>query len=196
MVYIDQDFRADLGFVPRRDILKWGNGIQYIAYPQGGIFNTHGFRALSVMFWRPSLDYKKTDHRYSLSWETDFRNQASAEVSFTNNFIFLTQDFDPTGTPGAIPLPGNQGYHFNQVSFEYQSNNSNILTYGGTATIGRFFNGEISSVGGQVGLRIQPKAQISVGLDYNGIRLPDPYADADIFFATLRSEITFSKSVF
>ena len=196
LVYIDQDFRADLGFVPRTDILKWGNGIQYIAYPKKGIFNTHGVRALSVMYWRPSLDYQNTDRRLSLSWETDFKNQASAEASFTNNFIFLTGAFDPTRTPGAIPLPGNQGYHFNQLSFEYLSNNSNILSYGGTATIGRFFNGEITAVGGQVGLRIQPKAQISLGLDYNGIRLPDPYADANIFFATLRSEITFSKSVF
>jgi hypothetical protein len=196
LVYIDEDFTADLGFVPRKDILKWGNGIQRIFYPESGIINTHAPRLLSIVYWRPSLDYQKTDHRYTASWEFAFRNQSTAEASFTNNFIFLTAPFDPTRTAGATPLPGSQGYDFNQFSMEYESNNSNIFTYGATATLGRFFNGNITAVGGTVGLRVQPKAQFSLGLDYNGIRLPDPYADADIFFTTFRSDITFSKSLF
>lgn len=196
LVYIDQDFTADLGFVPRTDILKWGNGIQHIFYPAGGIINTHSPRFLSLIFWRPSLDYQKSDHLYRTSWEFAFRNQSTAEISFENNYIFLTRPFDPSRTPGATPLPGNLGYDFNQVNLEYQSNNSKIFTYGGNATIGRFFNGDITSVSGSIGLRVQPKAQFSLILDYNGIRLPDPYADADIFFATFRSDITFSKSLF
>ncbi|MBT8296714.1 MAG: carbohydrate binding family 9 domain-containing protein [Maribacter sp.] len=196
LVYIDQDFRADLGFVPRRDVFKWGNGIQRIFYPKTGIFNTHGVRLLSITYWRPSLDYKKTDHNYSLNWETAFRNQASAEVTFRNNYIFLVSPFDPTRTNGATPLPGNQGYHFNQVSLEYQSNNTKVITYSANATLGRFFNGEITSVGGQLGFRVQPKAAFSLGFNYDGIRLPEPYADANIFFATFRADLTFSKSLF
>ncbi|WP_339727621.1 DUF5916 domain-containing protein [Maribacter stanieri] len=196
LVYIDEDFTADLGFVPRKDVLKWGNGIQYIAYPKSGIFNTHGIRALSVIYWRPNLDYKYSDGRYSLSWETAFRNQATAEASLSNNYIFLTGPFDPTRTQGAVPLPGNIGYNFNNVDLSFQSNNSSRLTYGATASFGEFFNGNLTAIGGQVGLRIQPKAQFSLALDYNSIRLPEPYADADIFFTTFRSEITFSKSLF
>ena len=196
LVYIDQDFRADLGFVPRKDVFKWGSGIQRIFYPKTGIFNTHGVRLLSITYWRPSLDYKKTDHNYSLNWETAFRNQASAEVTFRNNYIFLVSPFDPTRTNGATPLPGNQGYHFNQVSLEYQSNNTKVITYRANATLGRFFNGEITSVGGQLGFRVQPKAAFSLGVNYDGIRLPEPYADANIFFATLRADLTFSKSLF
>lgn len=196
LVYIDQDFRADLGFVPRKDVLKWGNGIQRIFYPQGGIFNTHGLRLLSVIYWRPSLDYQKTDHRYSASWETAFRNQATAEASFTNNYIFLTAPFDPTRTPGATPLPGDQGYYFNQVSFAYQSNNTNLLTYQAEATVGRFFNGDVRSVSGAIGYRVQPWAQFTLGVNYDGIRLPDPYADADIWLVTPRIDVTFSKSLF
>ena len=196
LVYIDQDFRADLGFVPRNDILKWGNGLQRILYPKKGIINTHALQFLSLMYWRPSLDYKKTDHEYNLSWEVAFKDQATSEVTFTNNFIFLTAPFDPTRSTGAIPIPGNQGYHFNQIGFEYLSNNTNLLTYGANAKLGRFFNGNITAVGAQLGMRIQPKAQFSLALDYNGIRLPDPYADADIFFTTFRSDITFSKNLF
>ncbi|GLU45150.1 hypothetical protein [Allomuricauda sp. NBRC 101325] len=196
LVYIDQDFRADLGFVPRTDVLKWGNGIQHIFYPSTGMVNTHAPRLLSVIYWRPSLDYKKTDHRYSASWETAFKNSSTAEAVFTNNFIYLTRPFDPTRTEGATPLPGDQGYHFNQLELAYNSNTSKRFTYNATATIGHFFNGEITALGAGLGLRVQPKAQLTVGLDYNGIRLPDPFADADIFFATFKADITFSKSVF
>lgn len=196
LVYIDQDFRADLGFVPRTDVLKWGNGIQHIFYPSRGIANTHAPRLLSVVYWRPSLDYKKTDHRYSASWETAFKNSATAEAVYTNNYIYLTRAFDPTRTVGAIPLPGDQGYHFNQLELTYGSNTSNRFTYSATATLGHFFNGKITALGAELGLRVQPKAQFTIGLDYNGIRLPEPYADADIFFATLKADITFSKSIF
>lgn len=196
LVYIDEGFRADLGFVPRKDILKWGNGIKRIFYPQKGIFNTHGVRLLSIIYWRPSLEYKKTDHLYSISWETALRNQATAEASFTNNFIFLTAPFDPTRTEGAAPIPGDEGYYFNQLAFEYLSNNTNLLAYGANATIGGFFNGEALSLGGQVAYRFQPWAQFSVAVNYDGIRLPEPYADADIWLVTPRMEVTFSKKLF
>jgi hypothetical protein len=196
LVYIDEDFRADLGFVPRRDVLKWGNGIQRIFYPKKGSFNTHGLRLLSIMYWRPTLDYKKTDHNYSLNWEMALKNQATAEATFSNNFIFLTAPFDPTRTEGAIPIPGNQGYHFNQFDIEYQSNNTKLLTYGINATVGRFFNGEITSVGGQVAYRLQPWAQFSMALNYDGIRLPEPYASADIWLVTPKIDITFNKKLF
>jgi len=36
----------------------------------------------------------------------------------------------------------------------------------------------------------------SLALNYDGIRLPDPYSNADFWLATVRSEITFSKSLF
>lgn len=196
LVFVDQDFRADLGFVPRRDIIKWGNGIRRIFYPNTGIFNTHGLQALTIVYWRPSLDYKKTDHSYSLTWDTAFKNQAVAEASFTNNYIYLTNPFDPTRTPGGQPLPGGQGYHFNQIEYTYQSNNVNLLTYQVQGVVGRFFNGNIFSIGGQVAYRIQPWAQFTLGVNYDQIRLPDPYEDADLWLVTPKIDVTFSKNLF
>ena len=69
LVYIDKEFVAELGFVPRTDVIKWGNGIQRIFYPKSGVFNTHAVQALALTYWKPTLNYKKTDHLYRLSWD-------------------------------------------------------------------------------------------------------------------------------
>lgn len=196
LVYVDQEFRADLGFVPRTDLLKWGNGINYIFYDNSKVFNTHSPGLLSIIYWRPSLDYKKTDHMNRIGWETAFRNQARFEARFFNNYIYLVAPFDPTRTPGATPLPGDTGYHFNQITMSYASNQTNVFTYNAETTLGRFFNGDITAVRGGFGIRIQPKMQFNVGFDYNKISLPEPFAEADIFFATFRADITFSKKLF
>jgi len=196
LVYVNQDFKADLGFVPRTDFLKWGNGIRRIFYPLSNTFNTNSIQFLSIAYWRPSLNYRNTDRLLQLEWETAFKNQSIATASFSNNYIFLADPFDPTRTPGAVPLPGNTGYHFNQLELIYQSNNTSLLTYNGNMTIGQFFNGKLLTLGGQLSYRFQPWANMSLGLNYDGIRLPEPYADADIWLATARAEITFSKSLF
>jgi hypothetical protein len=96
ITYVDQDFRADLGFVPRTDIFKAGQAVKRIFYPSKGIFNTHELMVVVVNFWKPTLDYKKTDHFYRLSLETEFKNQAKAYAYLINNHVFLNQPFDPS----------------------------------------------------------------------------------------------------
>ncbi|MCP4978154.1 MAG: hydrolase, partial [Maribacter sp.] len=142
--------------------------------------------------------YKKTDHDIMLSSRIGFQDQSEIGLGFTNSYTFLTDtdDFDPTNTDGGIPLPNNQGYHFNSIDLEYMSNSAKILSFMGRSKIGRFFNGNIYSIGGTVFLRLQPKAQISLTFNYDNISLPDPYPSADLWLISPKAEITFSKSLF
>ena len=41
IAYVDKDFRADLGFVPRNDVIRLGQAVQRIVYPKKTLFNTH-----------------------------------------------------------------------------------------------------------------------------------------------------------
>ncbi|MEZ4852580.1 MAG: DUF5916 domain-containing protein, partial [Bacteroidia bacterium] len=95
-VYIDQDFRADLGFVPRTDILKSGNGLTRTFYPKKGTLSYHSARLLSIVYWKPSQDFLKTDHTFQVSWEANFKNQSILQTSVSNNQIFLYFPFDPS----------------------------------------------------------------------------------------------------
>ena len=195
-VYVDEEYRADLGFVPRKDIFKTGNSATRRFYPKNSKLSNHSFGLLGVNFWRPNLDFKHTDYFYRATWEANFTNQATFSTNVQHDYIFLTADFDPTRTLGTVPIPGDRGYSFNQFSAEFVSNPSNLVTYGLSTSVGGFFNGEKYSFGGEVGYRFQPWANVLFGLNYDGIRLPDPFADADIWLATVRSEVTFSKFVF
>ena len=152
-------------------------------------------RLLSIIYWRPSQDLKKTDHIYRISWEANFKNQAALEAAVSNNHIFLNFPFDPSRS-GGEPLPANIGYTFNQFNASYSSNNTKLLTYRGEFTLGGFFNGKQYSISGLLGYRVQPWAQLSLGVNYDGIRLPQPHSNADLWLLTSRVNITFNKSLF
>lgn len=196
LVYVNEDFTSDLGFIPRKDILKVGYSAARTFYPSHGIINTNSFRLLSLRWLRPSLDLKQTDFENRFTWTAEFKNNSELEASLSNNYIFLLNDFDPTRTQDGVPLHGNQSYTFNQFKGSYQSNLANLFTYNLETTLGEFYNGNIYSVGGKIAYRVQPWATFSVAFNYDGICLPDPHSDANLWLLTPEADITFSKSLF
>lgn len=196
LTYVDDDFKSDLGFIPRKDIIRVGTAVDKTFWPKKGLVNNHTLAAFGQAFWRPTFDYKKTDHFFRGAWEFEMLNLSEFELEFFHRFVFLTRPFDPTGTEGAIPLPADVGYYFNTVSFEFRSNQANMFAYEFDTQIGRFFNGNQFSIEGNATLRIQPKVLLRMNIRYDQIRLPDPYSDADLWLFSPSAEITFSKSIF
>lgn len=196
MAYIGEDFQSDLGFIPRKDIFKTATSAEVVFWPKSDVINSHGFEVFPIITWRPGLDFKQTDHVYNLNWNVNFQNQAMGGLGFSNSFIFLTEPFDPTNTDGAVELPGNQGYYFNSVTAAYESNRANVFAVEAETSVGRFFNGNRFSFMGQFNLRLQPKALISLALNYDKLSLPAPYSSADLWLVSPRFEFTFSKSLF
>lgn len=196
MAYIGEDFQSDLGFVPRKDIFKTATSAEVVFWPKSDVINSHGFEVFPVITWRPGLDFKQTDHVYNLNWNVNFQNQSMGGIGFSNSFIFLTEPFDPTNTDGAVELPGNQGYYFNSITAAYESNRANVFAIEAETSVGRFFNGNRFSFMGQFNLRLQPKALISLALNYDKLSLPAPYSSADLWLISPRFEFTFNKSLF
>ena len=196
VVYIDDEFRSDLGFIRRTDILKPTARAERIFWPSSNKINNHRLGIFANSIWRPTLDYQKTDHFVRAGWDFEFQDQAQLELEYFHQFIFLTEPFDPTDTDGGVPLPGNQGYYFNYAGFEYRSNQAQVLSYSLETSAGGFFNGKRYSVGGGATLLIQPKVQIRLLMNYDRIDLPDPYPKADLWLVSPGFDITFSKSIF
>ena len=195
LVYVDRDFQSDLGFILRKDILKNGMGAARTFYPKGGIVNKHTIRFTSVLWWRPRLDFIKSDQLLRPQYNVEFRNQSNFEVRYLDQYIFLTEDFNPTGKDGT-PIAGDAGYDFNQVQATYASNVTKPFTYNLTSTVGQFFNGNSYSYGVTLGYRFQPWVSLSLDTQYDQIRLPGDIPDTDFWLVTPRAEITFSRSLF
>ena len=193
---IDEDFSSDLGFIERTGTFKGLVSAERVFWPKKGIIQNHGFRFFPILSWDPSLDFKNTDYDLMSSWKATFKDQSQFEIELTNSFTFLFDSFDPTNTDGALELPGDQGYHYNSVKFGYQSDMRKRFAFEMGSDVGRFYNGKRFSVESMMTLRFQPKVFLSLVLNYDQIRLPDPYASADIWLISPKIDVTFSKSIF
>ena len=195
-VYVNEDFSSDLGFVRRTDIFKGILSAQRVFWPKSGPIQNHAFEIFPIFIWSPKNNFQNTDYEFRSAWSFNFNNQSQAEIGMSNNYTFLFDSFDPTNTDGAIPIPGDKGYHYNNVRANYQSDMRKIFSYSAETTLGRFFNGDRVSLETKMTLRIQPKAFVSILLNYDQITLPDPYPSADIWLISPKIDLTFSKSIF
>ncbi|WP_233131830.1 DUF5916 domain-containing protein [Robiginitalea sediminis] len=194
-VYLGENFESDLGFVRRNDIFKGLFNISHVFWPENSIINNHSFGITPVFIWQPSSDMLRTDYTIRTRWEARLRNQQEIRLQWNNEYTYLFDSFDPTRSDG-LELPADTDYYYNSAQIQYQSDRRRIASYSVETTYGDFFNGERLSVEGQFSVRIQPKAFISMQLNYDKISLPDPYPSADIWLIAPRFELTFSRSLF
>ncbi|MEY3420465.1 MAG: hypothetical protein RIR48_750 [Bacteroidota bacterium] len=197
LVFVDKEFRSDLGFVPRTDIFKMGNGITKFFIPKdNGLVNRISLQGTIINYWKPKADYKWTDQFLVANVNIEFKNQSRFIIGGKRDYIFLTAPFDPARKKNGIPLPGNTGYAFNQFTSTFQSTKTGLFTIDVNSSIGQFFNGASYTLGTDIGYRVQPWVQLTSSLRYDGIRLPEPYSNADLWLLTQRFDITFSKKLF
>jgi len=196
LVSIDEDFTSDLGFIRRKDIFKMANIVEGRFWPKKGKVNRYSAEIFSVVTWRPELDFLYSDYNLSLSTSAEFRSLESIEASFQKRFVYLTSEFEPTGKDGAVPLPADQGYHFNTFELEFESDERKLFSYRIEPSYGDFFNGKRYSIESRLNLRFQPKVELGMSMQYDHIELPQPYSSTDIWLISPRATITFSKSVF
>ncbi|WP_297761508.1 DUF5916 domain-containing protein [uncultured Muriicola sp.] len=195
-VFVGEDYQSDLGFIRRTDIFKSILSMRRIFWPERGIIQNHSIRFFPNLIWSPTRDFQNTDYTTRLDWEVRFNDLSEAQVSFSHQYTFLLDEFDPTRSDDALPLPGEQGYYYNAVNFRYRSDRRRILSYSIEPTVGRFFNGDRFTLEGGINLRLQPKAIVSMNFRYDQIQLPEPYGSANIWLISPRFDLTFSKSIF
>ena len=195
-VFVDRDFRSDLGFIPRKGIIKQGTSVGRTYYPKSGKINSHNLRVFNFMWFLQELEYKKTDHNIWTFYEIEFKNQSKLELQSRRQYVFLIDEFDPTNTDGGVPIPGDQDYWFTEWGLSYESNISKPLSFISELTYGSFFNGTRFSFSGTGVMRVQPRFLLSLQWDFNRVVLPDPYPTANIFLFSPKIEYTFSKKLF
>jgi len=194
-MYVDEDFKSDLGFVPRTGFFVLGNRANLKFYPKSGIISQHG-PVLGVLFqWSPPLDFKLTEQVHDIAWHFDFRNQSRLRILWQVEDIYLLDDFDPTRS-GGVPLPGHNRYAFTNGRMTYTTNPAKILLFNTRIEGGQFFTGSNFSTTTGLNYRLQPWGVLGLETGFDHIRLPEPHATSNYWRITPRADITFSKNLY
>jgi hypothetical protein len=196
--YVGENYRAEVGFVPRLDLnrqayLRSENAIAHRIYPKSGPINNHGPTLYQDQYFTRS--FQMTDSRISLDYILNFTNYSSFQVFYNELYTYLYFAWDPTNT-GGERLNQGDSYHYRNAGLNYSSDFRKKLFFSLGTNYGSYFNGKRLNYKGELNLRLQPFCNFSVALDQNQIWLPAPYRSANITILNSRWDFTFSRAVF
>ena len=194
--YIGHDFRSDLGFIRRTDIVKLYPEISYTFWPEDSKLINHGFEITPVYVLKPGINNEISDYYIISRWDAVFRDSSRIDFTMWNRYTYLYESFDPTGSETGDPLPANSGYYYTNFDFSFDSDDSKDFTYQINPSFGKFYNGEKTSIDIKLNQKIRPKFTSSIEMKYDKVDLPEPYSSAKIFLIAPRIDFTFSKKVY
>lgn len=190
---VGANFNPEVGFVRRTDFKQNQGTVSYKFYPKSGPIQTHG----------PGLDYDVlgnqrwglTDWDANILYSINFRNTAEFRMRLRRQFTYLFEPFDPSGTDG-LELPADSRYWYNFIIASYESDQRQPFFFELRTNTGQYYNGSRFNLEGSLTYRFQPFGFVSLDFEYNKIKLPDPYNDADLYLIGPKFDITFSRSLF
>lgn len=201
---IDNDYYADIGFIPRLDNYDAANDtIVHLGYehlysqvgytwrPRGEhAVVAHGFNLRNRQDWL--IDWEFNERSSSVDYEVQFRNTSEIGFSFEDNDTRLL--FATAFTDGE-PLPPGK-YLYRNVSMAYESDERKALAFEGELQLGDFYNGSLNRYSAGLTYREQPWGNFSLTVEQNFLRLPEPFGSADLTLINQRSEVNFSNRIF
>lgn len=190
---VGEDYNPEVGFARRENYERSSINIQKNFYPA----------SQSIQRISPSVEYEGysnqnlglTDYQISLATNISMLNTSSVNVSINKTYLYLFRQFDPTRN-GNLALPEGTDYDYTNIRLRYQGDTRNAFYINVNANAGEYFNGNRIGLGGSLNYRIQPLGLITMDFNYNRIRLPEPYGEADLFLIGPRFDITFTKKLF
>lgn len=203
--YVGENYRADVGFVPRienfdpesetidyRTYWRLEPELTYTWYPKKWIIQAVSHSAYLSQYMSDA--FNTTESRFNLRSEFVFRNQAYLGFGWVRQFTELFYPFDVTGQQ-LTPHPAGD-YLYDLAGIWFESAPAKRFTWSGSIEIGEYFTGTNNQVQADVGYRIQPFGSVRISAQYNQIRLPDPYPDADLWLIGPRIDLSFTRSLF
>ncbi len=192
--YVSDDFRAEVGYVPRNGYIKISPFLGYLFYPKKGNIISHGPKWSSFYFFNE--DFEKTDYLNLLQYYLNFRNRSSFRLTLIDEFVELQDPFDPTGT-GKPELPAGSRHYWNAVRMNYSSKPQSVFTYNIGLRVGGYYqDGSWFSMNNELGYRFQPYVSLSSVISYNNISMPAPWNTTDFWLVGAKADITFTNKIF
>ena len=193
---IGDGYQSDLGFLRRTGIQK-----HFLRYGHRLWVDSPTIRSIQLsqsLFYidKPKSNNLVTDRALSSRAEINFTDQSRFQLEYNRRYTFLTDEFNPLGIDDAIVLPGEMGYNYSDVEASYRSNFSKKINYNFQTSFGDFYNGTKFSVSSEIAIRLQPRFNGSIKVNYDKIDFPAPYTSGELWLIGPKLDYTFSKSIF
>ncbi len=192
--YVGNNYNAEVGYVPRKNYFKVNPIIARFFFPKGGMVLSHGPQLTSTYYFNTKLN--RTDNETALSYLITFRNRSTFNAVAANDYVELLAPFDPTNL-GKNFLAAHTKHHWNTVGFDAVSAPQHTYTWSLSARSGSYYNsGNIFTVSGDIGYRIQPFVNIDVTFQYTSITLPQPWGENHFLLTGPKIDVTMTNTLF
>lgn len=192
--WVSDDYSAEVGFVPRIGYVNFNGYISHLFFPKGGKILSHGPRINTSYYFNEN--FVRTDNTSFLQYLVNFRNRSDLMVFVSDDYVELLSPFDPTRL-GLAQLDIGTEHHWNAVGWEYVAKPQSLFTYTFAGRLGGYYlDGNRTSLTAELGYRFQPYVSLSANLNYNRIRLPEPWNTNKFWLIGSEIDITFTNKLF
>ena len=192
--YVGKNYKAEIGFLPRRGYFKMNPQVSRLFFPKGGNILSHGPLAMATIFQNDSIG--RTDSEWVVAYSITTRPRSTLTVWSARNFVEVLAPFDPTNS-GKDSIQALTRHYWNSTGFDFISKPQKLLTYSISARYGGYYyNSTRAFLSAEVGYRFQPYASVTVSAAYNSINLPQPWGYTEFWLISPRLDVTFTNKFF
>lgn len=191
--WIGADYVSEAGYIRRTGYFEVSPGLKYLFYPSSGNILNHGPGVDFDIITDPG--FKMTDRQTQLTYSIGWQNKNTLTFSVNDNFVKLSNAFDPTNT-GGIKLSTGSEYNWQSAGINFTSDFRKMFNFTLNGGFGSYYNGTKSTLGAAINYRSQPYGSIAITASYNNISLPEPYNSAKLFLIGPRLDLTFTDKLF
>lgn len=192
--WVGEDYSAEVGFVPRVGYVNFNGYVGHLFFPKAGNILSHGPRMNLNYYFNEGFD--RTDNTSFLQYLVSFRNRSDLMFFVSDDYVRLLSPFDPTRL-GLAQLKTGTEHHWNAIGWEYIAKPQSLFTYSFAGRLGGYYEeGNRTSLTTELGYRFQPYVSLSANLNYNRIRLPEPWNTNQFWLIGSEIDITFTNKIF
>jgi hypothetical protein len=196
--FVQENFNAEVGYVPTRGvypgIFNSFFGGQGTFYPKDKAVINHGPMLDTQLSHLPTGDV--TDKMVSPGYQINFQNTSGLFVNFNYIYVRLTNTFSPIDEDKYLTFKEGEVYDWSNMRIGYSSDQRKTFRYELGTSYGGFYNGTNFNLTGEFNYRYQPYGSLSVGFDYNDLRLADGYGSEKLFIVSPRMDLTLTDKIF
>jgi hypothetical protein len=161
----------------------------YFIYPKNTAIARHSLKLETYSVVNPNNSFNESD--LNLSYTSELNNTSFIKVALLHNELDL---LFPISFTGATPLPVNH-YKYSQAAVTYNSDTRKLFSYTITYSGGQFYNGNISSLLGDITLRSRPHFNLVLQAEYDKLSFPGRYGSSELFLLSPKAEYNFNTKV-